>query len=158
VDELTTVLPDFKRLQKLGVVSPSPAAWKMGFFKAVGGLRELRQVRLAYATFPEGALKFIGDLPNLEVLDLMQARQLSLKNLEQLQRCPKLVELNLSGADLDDLALPVLLGFPALKSLEVSNGKLSEASKAALAAKGITLQKLGERQAGQDSAWRPWME
>jgi hypothetical protein len=79
VDELTTVLPDFKRLQKLGVVSPSPAAWKMGFFKAVGGLRELRQVRLAYATFPEGALKFIGDLPNLEVLDLMQARQLSLK-------------------------------------------------------------------------------
>jgi len=158
LQELTGILSSLTGLQKLYVASPVAKAWDLDFFKALSSLREMRQLRLGYATLPTGGLKLIADLPNLAVLELPSVRQLNPQDLEELQRCPHLVELSARGARLDDTAVKFILGIKSLKFLDIEDTRLSQESKAALQARGITLRSFANHEDMPGTPWRPWME
>jgi|GEM_PF-4364679 len=160
VQEMVSLLPAVVHLQKLSFTSPDPQAWNLGLFKNLSGLRDLRQLRLGYASFPVGSLRLLADLPNLEVLELPSAQQISAQELRELQRCPKLTELNLHGAAVDRTCLPLFLTFPSLKYLDPgrNNTRFGWILGAALKAKGITLCQLVDHRTVPTSPWHPWME
>lgn len=159
VQEMVNLLPAIVHLQKLNFTSPDAQAWNLSLFKTLRGLRELRQLRLGYASLPVGSLRLLADLPNLEVLELPSARQITADELRELQRCPKLTELNLHGAAVDRDCLSVFLTFPSLKYLDPGrNYRLGWILGAALKAKGITLCQLVDHRAVPTSPWHPWME
>ncbi len=156
--EVAKILPAMVHLEKLNLISPVAKGWNLDLFKTIGRLESLRQIRLSYATIPNGALKFLGDLPNLEALELSSVNLANPEDLQHLQRCPKLVELNLRSTRVGDSVLPLLLALPALKWLDVEHSQLSEAAKVELTAKGVTLRALLDHKDMADSPWRPWME
>jgi hypothetical protein len=158
VDEVAKLLPAMRGLKKLNITSPDPQAWRLEFFKTLGALREIRQLRFSYATIPVGAFHFLGDLPNLQVLELPAVRQLTSQDLRHLQRCPNLVELNLSSTRLDDTDFITLLGMRSLKLLDIGRSSPTWIGRAALSAKGVTLRRLADHQDIPQSPWKGWME
>ncbi len=156
--ELPKVLAVLPRLQKLSFVSPAAKGWDLELFKTIGHLHELRQLRVGYASIPPGALKFLGALPNLEVLELPSAKQLTGKEIECLQNCSKLVELNVRGAHVENDGVQAILGIKSLKFLDIEGTRLSDESRAVLQERGVTVCPLSNHDDIVGSPWRPWME
>lgn len=158
IAEIGRILPTLPNLQKLSLTRPTSKAWPIEVFQSVSALKRMRQLRFGYVFVPDGGLKQLAALPELEVLELFAAVHVAAKDLADLEGCPKLAELNLRSAKVDDSAIPALLKLKSLKLLDVNQTEITGKGRESLMAAGIQLVNLTDRNRPEGSRWRPWME
>jgi Leucine-rich repeat (LRR) protein len=92
-------------------------------------LTALEQLRLRDSPITDSGIAKLdpSKLPNLRIINLPQS-SLTATGLEHLASFPKLVQLRLSAALLDDRAAEVLAKFPALRSLHLIGPNFTDAA------------------------------
>jgi Leucine-rich repeat (LRR) protein len=98
-------------------------------FRDLIALRSLRHLRLRNSPLTDTAVAnlTVGDLPNLQILNLPQSA-FSAEGLNRIKRLPKLVQLRLGASKIDDRACEVISQFPKLQSLHLIGPKLSDSA------------------------------
>lgn len=119
------------------------------FFERLPALADLRVLLLSGGQVTDARMETVLTLKSLERLLLYEPQELSLPSVQRLQELPRLREVHISEAGLDDEALKVLATLPGIEGLSLQGNAFTDAGVAQLKnAKSLRRLYLGLPQGG----------